>query len=293
MLILVKKFIDKLRQGTGVRRPNLITNYHAGIINDECFFFENFKEKTKIQLNGFKKKKRFKFLRKILKKGNNIYFEIKEKIEKILKKTNYVFDPSHKLKIFWDVIKLLVIVFYFFVIPLDLSLDTSIFNQQLLNTLSILFFITDILLNFNTAYFERGGLCFLRSKIMKNYLKSGYLVKDIFCLYPLIDPRHRNIFHLIIFIQFIHFLKLMKNIQKYLFADEKTLNYLNLIKLLFNVILLSHIFACLWLYLGDQYSIDKEKTWIKDKHLEGSEWQIKYLYAYYYVVITMNTVGYG
>ena len=50
-----------------------------------------------------------------------------------------------------------------------------------------------------------------------------------------------------------------------------------------------HIFACIWFWIGSQ----SNNNWIQKNQLETKIWYEQYLFAYYFVVITMNTVGYG
>ena len=282
-LNLIKKFVDKLRQGIGIRRPNLIKKYHANIIQDNSFFYEIFKKMMNFKQYNSKKNN------KIIEQFSDVLIDFSQKFKRIINKKSIVFDPSHKFKIFWDLNKFLIIIFYFFFIPLELGLNVSLTKNLYLKISSISYFSMDILLNFNTAFFKKGKLCFVPLKIIKNYIKSGFFIIDAFSLYTFIFS-NTNILHVVFFLQFFYLKKLMKNLQQYLFVDEKILNYLNLLKLLFSMIMLSHIFACIWLFIG---KLENDNTWIIKYELDRESLKILYLHAYYFVVITMNTVGYG
>ena len=85
--------------------------------------------------------------------------------------------------------------------------------------------------------------------------------------------------------------KIFHKIEQFIFANSIVHNYFNLLKLLLNLLILSHLFACFWYFIGT--NVKNEETWIsKNNYTEKSEFT-KYLTSYYFVIITMITVGYG
>lgn len=83
---------------------------------------------------------------------------------------------------------------------------------------------------------------------------------------------------------------IMKTFNKYEEAyamKSKSIFFINFGKLFGFVIIMGHFFACIWLYLG--YSELKEglDNWIQTKHLQEDNWNILYLYSYYYACVTM------
>ncbi|EAR91764.3 cyclic nucleotide-binding domain protein (macronuclear) [Tetrahymena thermophila SB210] len=89
-------------------------------------------------------------------------------------------------------------------------------------------------------------------------------------------------------------------------------NLIELINLIKNIVFISHIFACIWLIIGrvslefndgnsgsqsSTQSSSKDGTpdnsWINQMNLEDSPWYTQYLYSYYFITVTMCTVGYG
>ena len=230
---------------------------------------------------------------------DNSYF-IKKKINKkflnfnipklkFLKKLK-VLNPSKRFKIYWDILNLLLTFFQFFIISIDLTFNISIVSLyfSFINPIFILFFTFDILINLNTAIFLNGRLMIERNVILKNYFKNGILFDILTCL-CIFQLFPRTIFDLIFFIRIFKFRKIIKNLKIYLLADQKIQNIMNLFSLFFNIFLVSHIFACMWILIGKQ----NRDNWIQKNNLENSPWYEQYLYSYYFVVITMNTVGYG
>lgn len=74
------------------------------------------------------------------------------------------------------------------------------------------------------------------------------------------------------------------------FIDQSIHNKLSLFKLIFRIILLSHLFSCCWYYVG---TLDKVDSWIINSGLTNENWWVNYLNSYYFVCVTMLTVGYG
>ena len=262
---LSKKFISTLRKIIGFRKVTLLRMYHFNQIND-IVYFPNLISKFFIleYLKNLQSKKIFK---------------------KII-----IFDPSKKIRILWDVIMLILITFQFFIIPIDLTFEISIVSNYypfMLHFFRITFLL-DFFINLNTGIFLKGKLNFERNLIFKNYLKNG-LLSDLMSIFIVSNIFPRSILDLIFFTKLINFKKTLRKIQKYILADEIIINLMNLLTHVFNVLLLAHIFACIWFCIGSQNS----NNWIQKNKLETKIWYEQYLFAYYFVVITMNTVGYG
>ena len=273
-MILIKKFIQKMRTQIGIRNPNLLTKETVEIINDWSFFYNPYNK-----LNLFQRIKQF---------CKNYSFNTK-----FLPK---IFDPSKYQRMIWDICKMFFSTLMFFIIPLDLSFEVNILNMNgiiLPKIFIAIFFFLNILINLNTAFFEKGKLTFSRNLITINYLKNDFLI-DSLTLYPFLHSfQYRSFIDLIFFLRILKFFSLINKLEQYLFANEKLLNYINLLKLIFNVLLLSHICACMWYWIGISSNNSTENSWIKNYKIEDLSPSERYLNAYHYIVITMITVGYG
>ncbi|KAL4484468.1 hypothetical protein ABPG74_019645 [Tetrahymena malaccensis] len=138
----------------------------------------------------------------------------------------------------------------------------------------------DVFVSLNTAIYIKGA------QITSRYVQ--------FLLLPII-LRHDDL-NLII--------KKMKN--KFL-LQKKTQNAIELVNLIKNIFLLSHLFACIWIlaakisedipsYIQKQVKSSDTptySTWINLMNIEGETWDVQYLYSYYFITVTMTTVGYG
>ena len=105
--------------------------------------------------------------------------------------------------------------------------------------------------------------------------------------------RKRDILSVFFYLKFIYFQKILTQIQHYFLLNNKVNNYINLTILIFRIILLSHIFACIWYYIGFSLSDSMESTWLNKYNLINESVLYKYSYSFYFIIVTMNTVGYG
>ena len=89
-----------------------------------------------------------------------------------------VFKPENSMVVAWKFFMLVQIIFQLFVIPVRISFQLK-FSENLefaLYQAPGIALIFDILLNFNTAYYEEGILVLDRKKISNNYLKTSFWI---------------------------------------------------------------------------------------------------------------------
>jgi len=88
--------------------------------------------------------------------------------------------PDGGFRIVFDIFCLIFIVWEIALIPLLLSFpeinDESI-NQ--IETTITSFFLFDIILNFNTGFYQRGNIVLKRGTIAKHYLKNWFIIGKI------------------------------------------------------------------------------------------------------------------
>lgn len=64
--------------------------------------------------------------------------------------------------------------------------------------------------------------------------------------------------------------------------------------LFFVIILITHIAACAWHYVGLLNVRENEATsWLTTQGLLHEEWYIQYMSSFYWSIVTVMTVGYG
>ena len=193
-------------------------------------------------------------------------------------------------------------------IPFELCFDIKLSKEyEYFNSIyyiSFCIFLLDFLITCNTTIYLKGKFIKNRLEIIHEYFKRKFffdficqilLALEIYDDYTNTDPLgKKSIFlkltQLLFFCKIVKFSSILKKLEEMLFIDESIYNILSLLKLILRIIFISHLFACIWYYIG---TLNSENSWILDRSLEFSPWYVKYLNSYYFVCITMNTVGYG
>ena len=308
----VKRFISKLKNASALRSLEQLKNSNFSLLNDSSYFYNEIIDKEKLSNS--------KGLMKMTIEIKNWYFSriyylkklfFIELVKRLYKTYNRVLHPYQNFKIFWDIIHLLVIIFWFFYIPLLMAFENVNHNDIPLSFYTMIFLIIDIFLNFNTSYFKNGVVERRRKKIFKNYINTKILY-DIITLIPIIidvaidrfrNPgSYFNVFNndrKIHFIKYVFFFKIItfgeifnRILEKFL-LKEKFQNILSLFKVFFVSVLVAHIFACFWYLTAEMSASYSKDTWISKMNLMDADWSVQYLYSIYWACITMMTVGYG
>lgn len=262
---LAKKFINNLRKFTSTRSLKYLTEKNLKIINDPIYY-------------PFPKEA--SWLRKFL--------------------SEYYFDPSSIFTLLFSFLNFIIIGFFFVYIPLALCVlspgDKNNEYLQYIKKSFVLFLIGDVIRRLNTAYYNKGLLVTKKSQILKNYMKRQLLF-DFLSLTPLVltefsfESNFLDYFLILFYLKLKHFNESIIKFEEVILMHSKLNNILSLLQLVTRVIFLSHIFACLWFYIGK--TAIYEETWIKANQLEDQSHAYIFLYSYYFVCVTMNTVGYG
>ena len=307
-LYLTKKFISILKNLTSFRKPKWLKKLHFDMMNDLSFDYRSYqrfqqeKKEKKIK-SSFKKSKNF-----ILAK---LFFEKFKELLIYSLEFMPIFDPNKKISIFWDSLVISAICFYFIVIPLDISFLYNIFEElselYIIKLIFLYVLCFDVLKCCSSSYYHKGLLVKNRKKILVNYIKTHFLI-DLITISPLLIHQicyHYNLslsiydntwylelFQLVFFVRYRHFIEISKKLGELVFIDKTIQSTVSLIKLIFRIMILSHIFACIWYMIGNN-NIYPQDNWIVLNGLYDSPWWKQYLYAYYFVCVTMNTVGYG
>ena len=325
----VKKFLHKLRNSSSRKDVNQLKDVNFQMINDMSYFHKE--EKNHRALNT---SKGVEFI--ALKLRNLIFdlnFVVKTSflislIKTFFKNNVKVLHPYQNFKISWDIIHLIMIIFWFFYLPLLISFFEANYYSMLYLKFSLLFFCFDIMITLNSAYFKSGVLETKRSKIIANYFKQ-HIIKDIIAILPLvidysvkmhlssslfncietlgdqichkgddeetldfiITLRKLNFIKILIYIKLKDFTLIYSRILEKFLIQETYQNIISLIKIAYISLLFAHIIGCLWHFVADiQYP---DQTWLSAKGLVSSPWLEKYLYSIYWSSVTIMTVGYG
>lgn len=171
-------------------------------------------------------------------------------------------------------------------------------------------FFLDILINSLLAYYdEECNLVTDRKKIFIKYMKSWMIIDVLSCMqmqYMFADKNYSSLVRitkvskLYRLAKLVRFLRMIKLVNR----NNKILRYMStifrvhialerLIWFLITFLLLVHILACFWVFIGKFDQDISDKNWIyMTKMQDFGDWQI-YLAAVYWATTTLTTVGYG
>lgn len=230
----------------------------------------------------------------------------------------FILHPSTKFKVFWNIVMALLLLYTAVVMPYTLTfLDYTMYDPWGIIDLALdLLFFIDILVNFNSAYFDQEGhLISNRKQITINYLRSWFLL-DVAACFPFnlvgsdsgIDSYsthdYNNFLRLLRLprlYRLFRVVRLLKMFKHYKNSEilEKLQDFLSIkhsvMKLLtssLSILLCVHIMACFWFYSSKIEGFNPD-TWVSRTGLDQSEVGNLYIVSLYWTVTTLCTVGYG
>lgn len=300
---LSRKFINLLKNLTSTRTPKYLSQYHFDLMNDRSFYFEEYLKTKAEQIADIAQN-----LKEINFKTQFILYWKKKLLR--LSQLVGVFDINQSFTMIWNAIVGIALLYFFIYIPLFTCFnDSEVQESQLFNNFKLLFLsilLMDVLKRLNTSFYKKGSLIDVRREIVRNYMR-GAVWLDIISLGPILyqeiaslwvfneyynfSTSYFRFMTFLIYFKLGQFNYIVKKFEEMIFINDIFHNTLALLKLIFRILLLSHIFACFWYLVGN--SNIYETSWLTNYDLSGKEPWIKYLSAYYYVCVTMNTVGFG
>lgn len=233
--------------------------------------------------------------------------------------------PSYAWKESWDLAILMAILYSAVTVPYRICFSATTepgTNMYLFEQTVTVLFITDVLLNFNTAYMEDGVWVTHRGAIARTYL-SGWFWIDFPSSVPVelidfvavalegafeasgADEEEGGTSHyaFLRFLRLFRLLRLMRllKLNEYISTMEirfdLNLTSLRLFQMIVSLLFLAHMLGCFWFYTATLVGLDPEiVTWVSSYNggsaLDATP-DVQYLYALYWALTTLTTVGYG
>ncbi|CAK85696.1 unnamed protein product (macronuclear) [Paramecium tetraurelia] len=218
-------------------------------------------------------------------------------------------EPESQKLFIWDILLNIIRIYLIISIPIIMVFQ----NQQLesKNRIMILFssvlLLLDLFLRCITIVYDKGYPVDNRYLLIKRQIKLSNLfeVCSIFIgIYLSIifnDPGFNHsildqngwikLLLILFLIQIKNVVKFMNNIQYYYKPNKEMSSVIDLIKLVGLILLIQHLCSCVWLIIGINQISQHHQTWIYKVYLES--WEVQYLEAFYFMSVTMFTVGYG
>lgn len=250
---LIKKFVKILRASSNLSIPSSFHSNILEIINDLAY-----------DKNGWSNKGEFFFIRSI--SSNFFMINVGNSFRRLLANFNFIniptLDPTKTIRNIWDAFHFVIILFYLFKIPIELSFQVSIFQGisesemflgSFLAKLCFIFFVFDLIMNFNTGYYYKGMLVSDRMRITKKYIRSSFIfdgISIIPIIYDAFGGEKHFILEWLFFIRVKTFFQIFLKAQNSIHINFEAYNLIELLKIIIRILLLTHMLACLWHYIG-------------------------------------------
>ncbi|OMJ72486.1 hypothetical protein SteCoe_29082 [Stentor coeruleus] len=237
------------------------------------------------------------------------FFPVSASADEETEKSKWIFHPESSWKLAWDIAAFLIIFYQALTIPFFLAfIVTDLTIWKKIDIFVTVFFFIDILMSFNTAYYQGGSIVASRKEISRNYLKYWFWIDllstfpyDIVISDPSSDSKVTSAAQLLRILRFYRILRLLRlaKLKKILIEIEDYISshflasILVFSKLVIFAYMIAHWTACLWYYISYIDSQTHPETWITRAYFEtGDNFEI-YVTSLYWAFTTMATVGYG
>ncbi|CAD8091652.1 unnamed protein product [Paramecium primaurelia] len=233
-----------------------------------------------------------------------------------------IIRPEEPKKIIWDLIGMSFIFIQMITIPLILTFSFEISGGfAIFNDIMDYYFLIDILLQFQTGYYEGGYFVSQRRQIALNYLKLWFWL-DLISSFPYDDmlslfidesnsqslKRNTQIIKIMRIVRFIKVIRLMRalklkkiinQIEDTLFQDKTIISIISFFKICLIILSLSHWLACIWNAI--RFIEETDNNWYtqyvinfdQEKDNDPDFWFNQYVAGIYFSITTMITIGYG
>ena len=217
--------------------------------------------------------------------------------------------PNKKIKIIWDIMIIIIISIYF-----DMFYDDELegfFHKHHLNEKLAVFLvifpeimlIMDTMLKFITGFYENGVIVLDKLSIVNHYLKTGLLFDILSYLPILIQSIVKQMFPefslILKFFQLLMFFKIKRvktaisNYEEIIASNGKHDFFLSFCKIIYVIIFITHLNACVWHAIAYFYPSEICCTWLDYSDLSTTHWVTRYIYSFYWAISMMATIGFG
>ncbi|CAK71541.1 unnamed protein product (macronuclear) [Paramecium tetraurelia] len=227
-----------------------------------------------------------------------------------------VFHPTSKGLIAWQFIMVIIILLYFFYIPLKIAFTDELnglnpnYNEMvnIFLIFSIIVLGFDLLVSFNTGFTQNGQVNMDRKQIVNNYIIIEFELDFIGVLSLILSYIFDlDFIRLLFYLRIYYVIRFDNKIDHKLLLKKTFKGIYLLIKLIIVMLFVAHIMACI--FYGISYSellkdennqVPYIDTWIvfngyviDNEQIFQSSLADRYLVSFYWAITTVSTNGYG
>ena len=211
-----------------------------------------------------------------------------------------VLSLNNSYLLIWDFFVLISQIYALLYAPFHIGFMLQYQNVEqyyqiaiLLYSVSLVFYVLDIIMTLNTSYYEKGMEIKNRKEILTNYVYK-YLIVDII----LIISQSIIILYRLDYLFILDFLRMIKTGRlidrfSYFFNTSENKNGVFQIVMIFlRIIYLSHVMGCINHYVCSwQINNHVPNNWIQTHDLLNSTIFERYVHTLYYMIMTCITAG--
>ncbi|EAS02200.2 cation channel family protein (macronuclear) [Tetrahymena thermophila SB210] len=313
-LSIIVKLIKAVKVFKSFLIPQKIPSKQARIIYDLSYYDIQQKHHSKKKNNSLKNAyKKFILYSQKQNKISVFYNKAKEEVSQFTQKffkfldenfpVIYTFNP---LKVIFDIFKILVTIFAIFINTVEVCFDLN-FSELYPDVLPkirysiITFYAICMFLSLNTSIYHKGLTEQKRLKIFKIYVSKRFISDALsiisFVTFDSIQRVFRDLIKLFILAQIQVASQKLQNFQDFSHTmyNKKLFYVVRLVKLLLVIIFVAHFVAICFYGQTLIFEFSNDPNWVNSSNLINTRdvWYIKYIFALYFSVTTMMTVGYG
>ncbi|CAJ1432771.1 unnamed protein product [Effrenium voratum] len=243
--------------------------------------------------------------------GTERHSNVADQVRQVQQKYCQPFMPNTKSRVAWDVCGMCLIVVDTFLLPVTMAWDLEIspfsdgsLQLKMFAALSMVFWPLDIMVNFNTAYYNMAHLETRRQSIAWRYL-STWLLFDVSVvavdLTLALSSASEDMADVLQPLRSARYLRLLRSLRILRLMKAGKINVIleNLVismgrqwliltftvgKMLMTIFMVAHILACSWFGLGKVVSGMGSSSWIDIADVQEATLSIQYIHAMQWII---------